>query len=120
MKNLFIMLLLSMASLQVFAHENEAVNNTSENTKSETVVKDKGCCDIHVNSQSGREYGYCSCGGKLHFTAKAIATVKECTLCHGKGIYYGETCTLCHGSGSITYWQSGYVCERCHSVYDSL
>ncbi|MBR5087182.1 MAG: hypothetical protein IKX31_09290 [Muribaculaceae bacterium] len=65
-----------------------------------------------------REAGKCSCGGSLKFSAKAFATVVTCTLCKGNKVYGGEVCTLCNGSGSITYYSSGYICEKCGNKYD--
>ncbi len=120
---LFLFLVCSVALMALNAHENNTCKHDCDCHQCVLNADSQTSIDMTVTNNDEpeqRKSGYCTCGGKLKFTAKAIATVKDCTLCKGTGIYYGETCTLCHGAKTITYWQSGYVCENCGTVYDSL
>ena len=122
MKQVLFLLLITVAFLQLNAHE--SATDTCDCDRPQCELTQAQPADIDLNTCSDddqeRKSGYCTCGGKLKFSAKAIATVKDCTLCKGTGLYCGQTCTLCHGAKTITYWDSGYICQSCGTVYDSL
>lgn len=122
MKQVFFLLLITVAFLQLNAHESDCSSCDCNRHQCELTSAQQADFDIQANTDDyqTRKSGYCTCGGKLKFSAKAIATVKDCTLCKGTGLYCGQTCTLCHGAKTITYWESGYICESCGTVYDSL
>ena len=89
-------------------HENAA-------TRNEYVSQDVS------QRQDERESGRCDCGGKLSWTAKAIAHRVECPVCHGKGYLEGGgmrfTCSYCEGTREVIEWEDGYVCGTCGNVY---
>ena len=122
MKQVFLFLLCLVAFVALNAHERNNCTCDNDCHKCELTTDNHSTTDVIISNDDSQERksGYCTCGGKLKFSAKAIPTVKDCTLCKGTGIYCGSTCTLCHGAKTITYWESGYICESCGTVYDTL
>lgn len=122
MKQVFLFLFCSVVFMALNAHESDCSSCDCNRHQCELSAAQQADIDLqaYTDDDQNRKSGYCTCGGKLKFSAKAIATVKDCTLCKGTGLYCGQTCTLCHGAKTITYWESGYICESCGTVYDSL
>ena len=93
MKQVFLFLMCSVVFMALNAHESNTVTCDCDHHQCELTAAPQADIDLNVNTddEQNRKSGYCTCGGKLKFSAKAIATVKDCTLCKGTGLYYGQS-----------------------------